>query len=201
MKYYLAKFFRYIPQINGMNVIGGIDNFSVITATDAALAELRAHPDDIPVTEITEEEATSRSFYGETRGYRRAYSDVEGLAPDPDELAKGKRKTKVYITDAQKAAVTSLMKKAMHFHLDVEMDDRKKEKLDLEGKKRPKYDKKKHDDLKKDIDKLKTIDEIVQAREEVLGIEMSKDLAVRLNKWDESKDRRKGFPLKFGYKF
>jgi len=201
MKYYLAKFFRYIPQINGMNVIGGIDNFSVITATDAAVAELRAHPDGIPLTEITEDEANSRNFYGETRGYRKAYSDSENLPPDADELAKGKRKTKVYITDAQKASVASLMKKAMHFHVDIEMDDRKKEKKELDGKPRPKHDKKKHDDLKKDIDKLKTIDEIVQAREEILGIEMSKDLATRLNKWDNVKDRRKDFPLKFGYKF
>lgn len=201
MKYYLAKFFRYIPQINGMTVIGCVDNFNIIRITDAALVELQAHPDNIPLAEISEDEANVRNFYGETRGFRKAYSDVEGLTPDADELAKGDRKTKVYMTDAQKASSISLMKKAMHFHVDIEMDDRKKEKKELDGKPRPKHDAKKHTDLRKDIDKLKTIDEIVQAREEMLGIEMSKDLATRLGKWDSSRNIRKDFPLKFGYKF
>ena len=201
MAYYLAKFFRYIPQINGMTVLGCVDNFNVISITDAALPELRAHPDNIPLTEITEAEANARNIYGETRGYRKAYSDLEGLQPDADELAKGSRRTKVYITDPQKEAVISLMKKAFHFHVDIEMDDRKKGKPELDGKKRPAHAEKKHADLKKDIDKMKTIDEIVQAREKILGIEMSKDLATRLGKWDNDRNIRKDFPLKFGYKF
>ena len=185
MKYYLAKFFRYIPTISGMKIIGGVDNFTIISIeTDAALAELKVHPDNIPTVELTEAEATvAPKYYGETRGYRKAYSDLEGLEPDADELAKGQRKTKVYMTPEITAATISLMKKAFKLHIDDEMKDRK------DGKRKGKnYDKKKHDDLIKDVDKYKNIDEIVDAREELLGIEMSKDRASRLGKWDAATD-------------
>lgn len=202
MRYYLAKFFRYIPQINGMKVLTGVDNFSVISVdSQQALSELQAHPDNIPLVELTEEEATQASkFYGETRGYRKAYSDVEGLEPDPDELEAGKRKTKVYLTPDLNKAVVSLMKKAFKFHVDIEMEDRKAGKLDLEGRKRKEYDKNMHDELEKLTKRLNTIDEIVQAREEVLGIEMSKDLAKRLGHWDDEKNTRKS-KVSFGLKF
>lgn len=197
MKYYLAKFFRYIPQINGMTVIGCVDNFNIIRIeSDAAMAELRAHPDNIPVVEITEAEATvAPKYYGETRGYRKAYSDLEGLEPDADELAKGQRKTKVYMTPEVTAATISLMKKAFKFHVDDEMKDRQG------GKRRGKnYEKKKHDDLHARVEAFSTIDEIVDAREELLGIEMSKDRATRLGKWDAATDNRIG-RVKFGIQF
>ncbi len=197
MKYYLAKFFRYIPTISGMKIIGGVDNFTIISIeTDAALAELKAHPDNIPTVELTEAEATvAPKYYGETRGYRKAYSDLEGLTPDADELAKGQRKTKVYMTPEITAATISLMKKAFKLHIDDEMKDRK------DGKRKGKnHDKKKHDDLIKDVDKYKNIDEIVDAREELLGIEMSKDRASRLGKWDAATDNRIG-RVKFGVQF
>lgn len=197
MKYYLAKFFRYIPTVSGMKIIGGVDNFNIVSVeTDAALAELQAHPDNIPMVELTEAEATvAPKYYGETRGYRKAYSDLEGLTPDADELAKGQRKTKVYITPEITAATISLMKKAFKLHIDEEMKGRQT------GKQKGKsYDKKKHDDLIKDVDKYKDIDEIVDAREALLGIEMSKDRANRLGKWDNTTDNRIG-RVKFGVQF
>ncbi len=202
MAYYLAKFFRYIPQIDGMQVITCVDNFNIINITTAeALSALQAHPDNIPFVELTEEEATQASkFYGETRGYRKAYSDLEGLEPDAEELAKGSRKTKVYLTPQLEKAVISLMKKAFKFHVDIEMEDRKKGKLDLEGKKRKDYDKSMHDELEKMSKRMNTIKEIAEAREDVLGIEMSKDLAKKLGRWDDTKDARKA-KTNYGYKF
>jgi hypothetical protein len=202
MKYYLAKFFRYVPQISGMQVITGVDNFTIIkVTTDQALTELQAHPDNIPLVELTEIEATDAcKFYGETRGYRKAYSDVEGLEPDADELVKGKRKTKVYITPAQEQAVISLMKKAFKLHIEEEMKDRKAGKPELTGKSRKQYDKNIHVALLEKLDTLNTIDDIVEAREQVLGIEMSKDLAVRKGLWDEQKNLRKG-KMQYGVRF
>ena len=197
MKYYLAKFFRYIPTISGMKIIGGVDNFNIVSIeTDAALAELKAHPDNIPMIELTEIEATqANKFYGETRGYRKAYSDLENLEPDADELAKGQRKTKVHMTSEITAATISLMKKGFRLHIDEEMKDRKA------GKHKGKnYEKKKHDDLHARVDAFATIDEIVDAREELLGIEMSKDRANRLGKWDNTTDNRIG-RVKFGVQF
>jgi len=201
MAYYLAKFFRYIPQIDGMTHVGAVDNFNIINvSTDAALAALKAHPDNIPLVELTETEATiAWKFYGETRGYRKAYSDVEGLTPDADELAKGSRKTKVYHTPDTQAASISLMKKAFHLHIEEEMKDRRNKTPNLDGSTRPHYDKTKHDQLNAQADSLNTIDDICKAREEVLGIEMSRDLANRLGLCD-SNGYRAG-KVKFGVQF
>jgi len=202
MAYYLAKFFRYIPVIDGMSHITGVDNFNIINVTtDAALAELMAHPDNIPLVEITEQEATQASkYYLETRGYRSAYSDVEGLEPDPESLAKGKRKTKVPLPDDLKPAVISLLKKAFKMHIDEEMKDRRNNKPHLDGSKRPPHDENKHRELLSSVDGLNTIDDLHKARESVLGIEMTKDLASRLNLWDDTRNARKE-KIKYGVQF
>ena len=138
-KYFITKFYRYIPQIEGMTNITGVDNLNIIKASsDSVLEQLAAHPDQISFMEITELEATQATkFYGETRGYRKAYSDSEGLEPDADELANGKRKTKVYITPELEAATISLMKKAFHFQIDEEMACRQLGEHDINGNPRP----------------------------------------------------------------
>lgn len=201
-KYFLAKFYRYIPQIEGMKGITGVDNFNIVkVSTDAALAELTAHPDEIPFIELTELEATQGSkFYGETRGYRKAYSDVEGLEPDPESLAEGKRKTKVYLTPELEAATISLMKKAFHFHIDDEMACREYGEPDLDGNPRPPHSPERHTELKAFVDGLTTIDEIVEARETILGIEMCKDLAKRKGLWNDERNVRID-RVKFGVQF
>jgi hypothetical protein len=191
-KYFLAKFYRYIPTIEGMKVLGGIDNFNTVEITsDSALAQLTAHPDEIPFIELTELEVFQGvKFYGETRGYRKAYSDVEGLEPDADELEKGSRKTKVYITPEIEAATISLMKKAFNFHIDDEMACRECNELDFEGKQRPAHSEQRHIELKAIVDGLTTIEDIVEKRETILGIEMCKDLAKKKGLWDEERNTR-----------
>lgn len=185
MKYFLAKFLRYVPQINGVESISAVDNFNIIkVSTDQALAELQSHSDEIPLVEITEIEGTEAfKFYGETRGYRKVYSDYAGLEPDADELAKGQRKTKVYLADSLKPHVISLMKKAFKFHINEEMKDRQLHDHEC-------YDKAQHESLLAQADAFTTIDQIVDARETLLGIEMCKDRAAKLGKWDHSKDNR-----------
>lgn len=202
MAYYLAKFFRYIPVIDGMSHVTGVDNFNIINVTtDAALAALQAHPDNIPLVELTEQEATQAcKYYLETRGYRSAYSDLEGLEPDPEALAKGKRKTKVPLSDDLKPVVISLLKKSFKLHIDEEMKDRRNGKNNLDDSKRPDYDQQKHNDLLSMVDTLNTIDDIHKARESVLGIEMTKDLASRLGLWDDTRNARKE-KVKFGVQF
>lgn len=201
-KYFLAKFYRYIPQIEGMKNITCVDNFNVVRViTDAALAELTSHPDEIPFIELTELEATQATkFYGETRGYRKAYSDLEGLEPDSDELEDGKRKTKVYITPELEAATISLMKKAFHFHIDDEMACREYGEPDLNGNPRPAHSEERHIELKATVDALTTLDQIVEARETILGIEMCKDLAKRKGLWNDERNVRID-RVQFGVKF
>ena len=191
-KYFLAKFYRYIPTIEGMKVLGGIDNFNTVEITsDSALAQLTAHPDEIPFIELTELEVFQGvKFYGETRGYRKAYSDVESLEPDADELEKGSRKTKVYLTPELEAVTISLMKKAFNFHIDDEMACREYGEPDYNGNPRPPHSEERHTELKAAVDALTTIDEIVEARETILGIEMCKDLAQRKGLWDDTRNSR-----------
>ena len=49
-------------------------------------------------------------------------------------------------------------------------------------------------------DSLSSIDDHVEARETVLGHEMSKDLASRKGLWDDTRNARKE-KVKFGYQF
>jgi len=221
MSYYIAKFFRYIPTIDGMRVVTSFDNFNVVEFTTdtayAAVSSMEAFPFQgvkkyIPLVEITQYELSACKHYGETRPYRKAYSDVEGLPSDPDELAKGKRKTKVYLNNANFAAVSadavdltphlvSLMKKSLKLHLEQEMEDRK---LGLPNTDtlypRPDYDADTHARIHTLIDSLSTIDDLHYEREMTFGIEMPKDLAVRRGHWNDTRNARLS-AVKFGYQF
>jgi len=211
MAYYLAKFFRYIPQIDGMQVVASFDNFNVVRVTTdlaySTLSATEAFPDQgiaktIPLIELTENEALSASkFYAETRPYRTAYSDVEGLPPDPDSLAAGKRKTKVYLTNANFASLSadaydatadliSLKRKALRLHLDQEMEDRQLQIKNLDNTPRPPYDATVHANLRTLIDSLSTVDDLVRVREDIFGHEMTRDLATRLGRWDSTRNTR-----------
>jgi len=219
MKYYLAKFFQYIPQIEGMKVITCIDNFNIVSfTTDTAYATCsatEAYPFHgvtkyITLVELTENEALSASkYYGETRGYRSAYSDIEGLTPDVESLSAGKRKTKVYIHDALLNSdtpvdltddVISLHKKALHLHIQQEMEDRQLGLLNLDGSERPKYDATLHAELSAKVESLSSIDDHVLHREDLCGIEMTRDLAIRVGRWDRTTNKRIS-AVEFGYQF
>jgi hypothetical protein len=216
MTYYLTKFFRYVPVVDGMKVITSFDNFHAVSfETNLAVntvSAMDAFPDQniakkIPLIELTENEALSASkFYTETRGYRSAYSDLENLEPDADSLAKGKRKTKVYLTNADfngydaTADLISLKKKALKLHLDQEMEDRQLSLLNLDNTPRPEYDAETHAEIHTLVDSLSTIDDLMKHREEVFGHEMTKDLASRLGLWDSTRNARLS-AVEFGYKF
>lgn len=215
MAYYLTKFFRYIPEIDGMKVVASFDNFNVVSTTDLAyniLSAMEALPGQniakrIPLIELTENEALSASkFYSETRPYRTAYSDIEGLQPDSDSLAAGKRKTKVYLNNADlngydaTADLVSLKKKALKLHLDQEMEDRQLGLPNLDNTPRPEYDAETHAEIHTLVDSLSTVDDLMKHREEVFGHEMTRDLATRLGLWDSTRNARLS-AVKFGYKF
>lgn len=174
MKYGIARFKRYIPQIDGMRVIVSFDNYSVLEITEEALANF---PSDIKFTEISQLAATEGwKFYGEVRGYRKAYSDVEGLEPDADELAKGNRKTKVYMTPEIEASVMDLMKKIMKANIQDIFDARETR----EGEQA----------ILDEIDSYQTITDINYGREKYLGIEMTKTQLQELGLWDDETNSR-----------
>ena len=110
MKYYLMHFRRAVPTIEGMKYIVSLDGYTMLGLPDACCLD-KIDP-DVRILEVSELDATEVwKFYGATRGYRKAYSDADGLEPDADELAKGNRKTKVYMTPEIEAAAIELMKR------------------------------------------------------------------------------------------
>ena len=83
-----------------------LDSYGIFSATTEAEIELLAL--NVSMEEITENEALIGSkFYGISREFRKAYSQVEGLEPDEE----GGTKTKVYHTNNTKEVTLSLMKK------------------------------------------------------------------------------------------
>lgn len=176
MKYAITRFQRYIPVIDGMKVIVSLDLYSIIQITEEAMGFF---PADLPFEEISELEGTEAwKYYGEVRGYRSAYSDLEGLEPDADSLAKGKRKTKVYMTKEISDAVLTLMKRIAKRHIIDEFDTRES--------------RDKEQDLLDTIDKAKTIKDLTLHKENLLGIEMSKAQLQELSLWDDATNSRKG---------
>jgi hypothetical protein len=171
MSFYIAKFKRYIPQ--NIKVIASFDGYSVIECTDYSLLT------DIQHEEITEHEATvAWKFYGEARPYRSAYSDVEGLEPDPDQLAKGKRKTKVYFTMEIYQSTVLLMKRIFKRNVQDIFSEREDKTLESE--------------ILSFIDSLETIRDISYHRERLLGTEMSKSQLKELFLWDDETNSRIG---------
>jgi hypothetical protein len=176
MKYGIAKFKRYIPQIEGMRVIVSFDNYSILEITNEAFENF---PSDIRFVEVSEFAATQCwKFYGEVRGYRSAYSDAEGLEPDPESLAKGKRKTKVYFTQEIYEGVKELMSTIMKANVADVFDARE----NRDGEQA----------ILDDIDSYTTIRELCYGKEKYLGIEMSKTQLLELGLWDNEIDSRIG---------
>lgn len=177
MKFCIARFEREIPTIDGMQLVVSLDHYSIFRMTDAAWDLFPK--DSVPYEEITELEATEAwKYYGEVRGYRSAYSDVEGLEPDPESLAQGKRKTKIYITSEIEAAVVLLMKRIFKKNVQDEFNTRESR----EGE----------ETLLNMIDGLSTIRELNYKREELLGVEMPKAQLQELFIWDNETNSRVG---------
>ena len=61
---------------------------------------------------------------------------------------------------------------------------------DINGNPRPEHSEERRAELKATVDALTTIDEIVEARETILGIEMCKDLAQRKGLWNDERNVR-----------
>lgn len=185
MKYYIAHFKNAIPQIEGMKIITCYDMYSIISLEDEQ--SLIFIPKDVHVEEITEIEGTvAWKFYGISRDFRKAYSDIEGLEPDADELAKGSRRTKVYITPEINDATISLMKRIFRCRIIEEFDTR--ESRDGE------------EEILEMIDSLTTIKDLNIKREELLDIEMPRVQAIEMGLWDEQTNQRIK-PVNYNYGF
>lgn len=184
MKYYIAHFKKEVPQIEGMIMIVSYDMYSIISLTEEALPFF---PKDVYLEEISELEGTEAwKFYGSARDYRKAYSDIEGLEPDEDELEKGSRRTKVYITPEINDATITLMKRIFKARIREEFNTRESR----EGE----------EEILSMIDSLSTIKDINIKREELLDIEMPRLQAIDMGLWDETTNRRKT-PVNYNYGF
>ncbi len=182
MRYGLTQFKKEIPAITGMRVVTSYDGFSILVLSDDAIL-----PEGQYFQEITELEATEAwKYYGEVRGYRSAYSDLEGLEPDPESLAQGKRKTKVYMTTEITAAVITLMKRIFKLRIDEIFESRESKEY--------------QQDILDYIDSLTTIKELTYERERLIGVEMSKTQLLELYLWDTEINSRKGLmTFKLGF--
>ena len=181
--YYAVKFLKEIPVINGVKIMSTLDGYNMIEIDNGVEC---TYLNNYPHVELTEHEVFhGAKFYGEGRSYRSAYSDVEGLEPDADELAKGKRKTKVYHCDESTPCTLSLKKKISTRNLLDEFVKRE----DQTGK----------DALLAEIEAITTITDMLIWREEKLGIQMPFPLLKQLGRMDENNNRL--FPMKYGVQF
>lgn len=181
--FYAIKFDKEIPTVAGMIFHSAFDGYNIIEFEDGVECPFLS---DYPNVELTEDEVLhGQKFYGEGRTYRSAYSDIEGLAPDADELAKGKRKTKVYHNEQTESATLSLKKKlAVRKVLDT-FSTREEQ----TGK----------DTLLAEIDAITTVKEMLIWREEKLGIQMPYPLLKELGLMDSNNVRLS--PMKYGVQF
>ena len=153
MKYFIVRFYREVPQIDGMTSLTSFDSYGVFSVTAEAETEFLAL--DVSKEEITEDEATIGSkFYAISRDYRKAYSAVEGLEPDEE----GGSKTKVYHTEETRAVTLSLMKKITKRRIVDEFNRRE----DQTGK----------ENILNSVDDCTSIWDINILRENLLGVEM-----------------------------
>jgi hypothetical protein len=182
--YYAVKFFNEIPTVAGITLLSAYDSYNIIAVDDGVTVP---YFDEYPrYVELTEDEALiGQKFYGEGRDYRSAYSDVEGLTPDPDSLAQGKRKTKVYHTDATRAATLGLQKKIATRNVIDAFDTRE--------------DQSNKDAVLAQIDAITDIPTMLKWREEMLGIQMPLPLQQLYNLVDENGNRLN--PVKWGVQF
>lgn len=176
MIYGIAHFKKELPNFTGFQLIASFDNYSIFSMTDESV---ESFPASIKYEQITELEGTTAwRFYGENRSYRSAYSDVEGLEPDADALAQGKRKTKVYYTPEITQSVVTLMKRILKGNINDVYALRE--------------DKTGQEDLLTFVESLNTISEITYHKERLLGTEMGKTQLSSLYMWDEDSNSRIG---------
>lgn len=177
MKYFLAKFKKELPSGPGIKLVASFTGYSLFEVTDEVFENFNFG--DVRWEEVSEYEGVHAwKYYGEVRGYRSAYSDAEGLTPDPDELAKGKRKTKIYLTKQDLNETARLMKRVFKMSVQDEFDTR--ESRDGEA------------EILALIDSLTTIKEINYEKERLLGIEMPKHQLQEIGVWDDYWNSRKG---------
>lgn len=167
MKYFIIRFYKEIPQIPGMTSLTWLDSygiFSVTTEAENQLLEL-----NLSMEEISEDEATiGPKFYGISRDYRKAYSQVEGLEPDD----VGGTKTKVYHTNHTREVTLSLMKKITK-HRIVDEFNRREDQTNKE-------------DVLASVDAATSIWDINILRENLLGVEMPVYQAAQMGLLDEN---------------
>lgn len=181
--YYAIKFYKEIPTIAGMKFHGAFDGYNIVEFDDGVEYPYLDH---YPNVELTEDEVLhGQRFYAEGRIYRSAYSDIEGLEPDADELAKGKRKTKVYHDDQTETATLSLKKKLLTRNVLDAFADRE----DQTGK----------DELLAEVEAITTIKDALIWREDKLGIQMPFPLLKELGLMDA--DNNRVAPMKYGVQF
>ena len=153
MKYFIIRFYKEVPQIQGMTSLIWLDSYGIFSATpeaEAQLAEL-----NLSMEEISEDEATiGPKFYAVSRDYRKAYSAIEGLEPDEE----GGSKTKVYHTDHTKQVTLSLMKKITKRRIVDEFNRRE--------------DQSNKESVLASVDAAASIWDINILREDLLGVEM-----------------------------
>mgnify|MGYP003343811916 CR=1 FL=1 len=178
MKYFIANFLREIPLTPNFRQLVAYDHYSVFSITEEEYANNNPFV-GISHEEITELEGTKGwHFYAAVRGYRSAYSDQEGLEPDADALAKGKRKTKVYPTPEEEAAAILLMKRILKRNISDEYAKR----ANRAGE----------EELLAFVDSLSTLKELCFERERLIGVEMYKSQLLEMGLWDTEDDSRKG---------
>lgn len=181
--YYAVKFFKEIPTVEGIAIKSAFDGYNIIEIDDGIECP---YLNEYTHVELTEDEVYCGSkFYGEGRQYRSAYSDIENLLPDADELAKGKRKTKVYHTEHTEECTLGLKKKIATRNVIDEFAARE----DQTGK----------DELLAEITAIATITEMLIWREEKLGLQMPYPLLKELGLMDANNNRIT--PMKYGVQF
>jgi hypothetical protein len=172
-QYYAVKFRKEIPTVPGVKLYSSFEGYTLISVEDGTEYP---HLEDYSYVALTEDEVLlGMRYYGETRSYRKAYSDAEGLTPDADELANGKRKTKVYYTEADSLATVSLMKKVAARMVIDEFDTR--------------TDRSTEADILAELDAMTTVDQICIFKEEKFGQEMPFPLARQFNLVSENEQR------------
>lgn len=170
MKYFIIRFQREVPQIEGMSLIVWFDSYGIFSVTEASEEAVLSL--NVPLEEISEDEALKGpKFYGVSRDYRSAYSEVEGLEPDKE----GGYKTKVYHTDDTISATLSLMKKISKKRVEDEYARRD----DTSGK----------ESVLQSLEDAESIWDINTLRENLLGVEMPMYQAMEMGLADENKNR------------
>ena len=170
MKYFIIRFQREVPNIQGMTLMMWLDSYGVFSVTEDA--EDTVLNLGVSLEEVSEDEAIiGTKFYGVSRDYRSAYSNVESLEPDEE----GGNKTKVYHTDDTVAATLSLMKKISKKRVLDEYARRESQ----EGK----------EAVIESLEDASSIWDLNVLREDLLGVEMPIYQAHDLGLADEFKNR------------